>query len=119
MKASIYKLVAILSVLVLFLIAVQPSFADDRSKVLGIWRLVSFEQEAQATGERIPLLGKNPTGYAIFTPEGRFMSILTGEGRKAPTTDQDRADLLQTMFAYTGMYRLEGDKFMEPCLGRH
>jgi len=112
MKASIYKLVAILSVLILFLIAVQPSFADDRSKVLGIWRLVSFEQEAQATGERIPLLGKNPTGYAIFTPEGRFMSILTGEGRKAPTTDQDRADLLQTMFAYTGMYRLEGDKFI-------
>ena len=40
------------------------------------------------------------------------MAVLTGDGRKAPTTDQDRADLLKSMFAYTGMYRLEGDKWI-------
>lgn len=40
------------------------------------------------------------------------MAILTGEERKAPKTDQDRADLLKSMFAYTGMYRLEGDKWI-------
>ena len=73
-----------LVVLVLFLIAVQPSFADDRAKILGIWRIVSYELELQATGEREPVLGKNPTGYTIFTPEGRMMVIITGEGRKAP-----------------------------------
>jgi hypothetical protein len=101
-----------LVILVLFLFAVQPSFADDRAKLLGTWRLVSFEWEFQATGEKEPLLGKNPAGYIIFTPEGRFMAILTGEGRKAPKTDQDRADLLKSMFAYTGMYRLEGDKWI-------
>jgi len=101
-----------LVVLVLFLIAVQPSFADDRAKILGIWRLGSFEVEYQATGEKEPLLGKNPTGYIIFTPEGRAMLILTGEGRKAPNSDQDRADLLKSMFAYTGMYRIEGDKWI-------
>jgi len=101
-----------LVILVLFLFAVPPSFADDRAKLLGTWRLVSFEVESKATGEKEPLLGKNPTGYIIFTPEGRFMAILTGEGRKAPKTDQDRADLLKSMFAYTGMYRLEGDKWI-------
>jgi hypothetical protein len=101
-----------LVVVVLILIAVQPSFADDRDKVVGTWRLVSFEQEAQSTGERIPLLGKNPTGYIIFTPEGRMMTLLTGEGRKTPNTDKERADLFQTMFAHTGMYRLEGDKLI-------
>jgi hypothetical protein len=95
-----------------FLIAVQPSFADDRANILGIWRLVSYEAEFQATGEREPTLGKNPTGYIIFTPEGRFMAVITGDGRMAPKTDQDRADLLKSMFAYTGMYRLEGDKFI-------
>jgi hypothetical protein len=101
------------AVLVLFLIiAVQPSFADDRARILGIWKLVSYEAEFQATGEREPTLGKNPTGYIIFTPEGRAMFILTGDGRKAPKTDQDRADLLKSMFAYTGMYRLEGDKWI-------
>jgi len=98
--------------LVLFLIAVQPSFADDRAKVLGIWKLLSYEGEYQATGAREPVLGKNPTGYIIFTPEGRFMAVLTGEGRKAPNTDQDRAELLKSMFAYTGMWRLEGDKWI-------
>ena len=101
-----------LVVLVSFLIAVQPSFADDRAKILGIWRLVSFEVEYQATGEKEPFLGKNPTGYIIFAPEGRAMLILTGEGRKAPNSDQDRADLLKSMFAYTGMYRIEGDKWI-------
>jgi hypothetical protein len=85
---------------------------DDRAKILGIWRLVSFEVEYQATGEKEPLLGKNPTGYIIFTPEGRAMLILTGEGRKTPNSDQDRADLLKSMFAYTGMYRIEGDKWI-------
>jgi hypothetical protein len=97
--------------LVWFLILVQPSFADDRAKLLGFWRLVSFEREFKATGEKEPLLGKNPTGYILFTPEGRFVAILTGEGRKAPKTDQDRVDLFKSMFAYTGMCRLEGDKF--------
>jgi len=101
-----------LNVLVCFLILVPPCFADDSAKILGIWKLVSFESESQATGEREPTLGKNPTGYAIFIPEGRVWFVLTGEGRKAPNTDQDRADLFKSMFAYTGMYRLEGDKWI-------
>jgi hypothetical protein len=28
----------------------QPSFGDDSSKVLGTWKLVSYETEVQATG---------------------------------------------------------------------
>jgi hypothetical protein len=101
-----------LVILALFLIAVQPSFADDRGKVLGIWRLVSFEMKVQTTGERENIRGKNPTGYIIFTPEGRMMVVLTDEGRKAPNTDQDRADLFKSMLAYTGMYRIEDDKWI-------
>ena len=101
-----------LVVLALFLVAVQPSFADDRAKILGIWRLVSFEVEFQATGQREHIRGKNPTGFIIFTPEGRMMVVLTNEGRKAPKTDQDRADLFNAMVAYTGMYRIEGDKWI-------
>jgi hypothetical protein len=101
-----------LAVLLLFFLAVQPSFADDRAKIQGIWRLVSFEVEFQATGERQDFWGKNPTGYIIFTPEGRMMVMVTGEGRKPATTDQDRAGLLKTLTAYTGMYRIEGDKWI-------
>ena len=36
-------------------------------------------------------MGKAPTGYILFLPEGRMAVIITGEGRTAPTTDQDRA----------------------------
>ena len=96
----------------LFLLSVQPTFADDRAQLLGTWKLVSYEREFKATGEKGPALGKNPTGYIIFTPEGRFMMVMTGEGRKVPKTDQDRAALLKSLYAYTGMYRVEPDKFI-------
>ena len=99
-----------LVVFFLFFILAHPCFADDRAKLVGSWKLVSLEQEYQATGEREQALGKNPTGYMIFTPEGRCMVILTGEGRKFPNNDQDRVNLLKSLFAYTGMYRVEGDK---------
>lgn len=101
-----------LIVLVWFLILVQLSSAADNPKIVGIWKLVSFEAEIQATGQKEPVMGQKPTGYVIFTPEGRAMFMLTGDGRKAPKTVQDRADLLNSLIAYTGMYRLEEDKWI-------
>jgi hypothetical protein len=101
-----------LVVLVLFVIAVQPSFADDRAQIHGVWRLVSYEVEIQSTGQKEPFMGQKPTGYATFTPEGRVFFVLTGEGRKAAKTIQDRAELLGSLVAYTGVYRLEGDKWI-------
>jgi len=92
--------------------ASQPSFADGREKVIGIWKLVSQEIEIQATGQKEPVMGRHPTGYAIFTAEGRVMFVLTSESRKPPQTVQDRADLLNGMAAYTGIYRIEGDKWI-------
>ncbi|TYL83656.1 lipocalin-like domain-containing protein [Bradyrhizobium rifense] len=50
-----------------YLIAAYPSFAEDREKVIGIWKLVSQEIEIQATGQKEPVFGHSPTGYAIFT----------------------------------------------------
>jgi hypothetical protein len=101
-----------LPILALSLIIVQPSFADDPAKIVGIWKLVSYEVEPQATGQREPVLGKAPTGILIFTPERRMIVVNTGEGRKAPNTDQDRADLFKSMVAYTGIYRIEGEKWI-------
>ena len=90
----------------------QIVFANNSAKIIGIWKLVSFESEWKTTGERGPMMGKNPTGYIIFTPEGRMMVILTAEGRKPPKTEQDRTDLFKSIIAYSGMYRLEGDKWI-------
>ena len=96
-----------LVVLVMLVLVVQPSFADDRTKIQGIWRLVSFQVEFQATGERQNVRGENPTGYLNFTPEGRMMVIITDEGRQPATTDQDRADLFKSLVAYTGRTALK------------
>ena len=35
--------------------------------------------------------------------------MLTGEGRKPAKTDHERAELLETLVAYTGTYTLGGD----------
>jgi hypothetical protein len=94
------------------LIAGQTVSAQEREKLLGIWKLVSFETELQATGERRPVYGKNPNGYIVFTPQGRMMALLTSEGRKAAGTDEERSALFRTMVAYSGIYRLDSDKFI-------
>jgi hypothetical protein len=101
-----------LVVLVLFVIAPQPGFADDRAQVQGVWKLVSYEVEIQSTGQKEFPMGQKPTGYVIFTAEGRVFFILTGEGRKPAKTDQDRAALLSSLVSYTGAYRVEGDKWI-------
>jgi hypothetical protein len=90
----------------------QTSAADDRQPVIGFWKLVSYVVEIQATGQIEPVMGQHPTGYVNFSSEGRVMFILTGEGRKPAKTAEERADLLSTLVAYTGSYRIEGDKWI-------
>jgi hypothetical protein len=54
---------SIVFVFVACLIA-QASFAGDRDNVVGTWKLVSYEIEVQATGQRSPAIGEKPIGYA-------------------------------------------------------
>jgi hypothetical protein len=90
----------------------QPSFASENDKVIGTWKLLSYEVEAQSDGKKGPVMGDHPSGYVTFSPEGRVFFVLTGESRKAAKTDQEKAELLSTLVAYTGTYRVEGDKWI-------
>jgi len=91
----------------------QPAVAGhEREKVVGIWKLVSYDVEIQSTGQIEPVMGQFPTGYVNFAPEGRVWFMLTGEGRKPAKTAEERAELLNTLVAYTGTYRVEGDKWI-------
>ena len=100
----------LLALLVWLPIAASPSSAAD--PVVGVWKLVSFEREYQATGQREYPMGKAPAGYIMFLPEGRMTVVITGEGRKAPASDQDRVGLFNSLVAYTGRYRVEGDRWI-------
>ncbi|WP_101926681.1 lipocalin-like domain-containing protein [Luteimonas rhizosphaerae] len=92
------------------------SVPQDRSvssrAIEGTWRLVSYDVEVRTTGERFPPMGDRPTGYTIFTPEGRVWFMLTGDGREPGETDVELARLLETVIAYTGRYRIEGDDWI-------
>jgi hypothetical protein len=75
-----------LAALVLSFAFAQPSLGGDQGSVVGTWKLVSYEVEAQASGERGPVMGQSPTGYAAFLPDGRVFFMLTGEARKPSPT---------------------------------
>jgi Lipocalin-like domain len=89
-----------------------PSSAADRTPLIGVWKLLSYQTEFQDGSPKRALFGEHPTGYIIFTSEGRMMALIEGEGRKVPASDADRAALLKTMIAYTGKYRVTGSQWV-------
>jgi len=81
-----------------------------RKQIVGTWALVSVVYEDTATKERTPIYGEHPKGIQIATAAGRWFALMTAEGRMIPKTDEDRAQALKSMIAYTGRYRVEGGK---------
>ena len=81
--------------------------AELRRQIVGTWVLVSVVYEDVATKARTPVYGEHPRGIQIATPEGRWLALMTAEGRSIPKTDGDRVQALKTMIAYTGRYRVE------------
>ena len=78
-----------------------------RRQIVGTWKLVSVNYEDVANRERTPIYGEHPKGIQIATPHGRWLALMTGEGRIIPKTDTERAQALTSMIAYTGRYRVE------------
>jgi Lipocalin-like domain len=96
--------------LAIMMVMTTGARADDaalRKQVVGLWTLVSVVYEDQATKERTPVLGEKPRGRQIATADGRWLALVTAEGRPVPKTDEQRAQALRTMIAYSGRYRVE------------
>jgi len=89
-----------------------PSHAAGRPALVGVWKLLSYQTEFQDGSPKRAMFGEHPTGYIIFTSGGRLMAVIEAEGRKAPSTDSDRAALLTTLIAYSGKYRVEGNRWV-------
>src|SRR5215210_218118 len=96
--------------LVCCLLLSSPAFADVKDQIVGTWKLVSVMYEDQQTKELTPVLGQNPKGSQIATREGRWLALVTAEGRKVPQTDEERAQALRSMISYSGRYRVEDNK---------
>jgi hypothetical protein len=83
---------------------------DGVAQLAGAWKLISAVMEDVDTAERKHLWGEHPNGYIVLTPAGRWIVIQTAEGRTAPKVDEERSTAFRTMLAYSGKFRVEGNK---------
>ena len=89
------------------------SVAQAGEGLVGTWKLVAFKVWPSDTKEEArDALGPNPQGRLILTATGYITSFRVAEGRKPAQTDAERAQLLRTMAAWTGRYRVEGNKLL-------
>jgi hypothetical protein len=99
------------ALLTTFAATLLPASAEERSALIGSWKLVSW-QVIQEDGTARDVFGARPKGYLVITPEGRSIVVTTAEGRKGGMSDTERAALHKSMLAYSGRYRVEGGDFI-------
>jgi len=97
------------------LLSIPFSAAAAEKDLHGTWKMVSQSQKLLDTGEVRAGRGAAPKGYVTFTPDGRVMGMIMNDKRPKPEsvaklTDQQRIELFNTMNAYAGTYKLEGNK---------
>jgi hypothetical protein len=88
------------------------SHAAERQTLVGVWQLLSYQTEFRDGSPKRAMFGEHPMGYIIFTSEGRLMAVIEAEGRKVPSTDSERAAAFQSLVAYSGKYRVEGNQWI-------
>ena len=84
----------------------------NAANLVGSWKLRLIQVEAADTGLRTDLYGPHPVGRLIIAANGRLNAVITAGGRAPPKEDSDGATLFKSMMAYSGRYRIEGDKFI-------
>ena len=72
---------------------------------VGTWKLLSFQYEFADSDQRDEPLGADPVGYLVLTEE-RLITLMTARER---ATDAAPGELLDSMIACSGRYRLQGD----------
>lgn len=76
--------------------------------LVGAWRLLSAYAEIADTGRRQDLLGPDPRGWILFTPDGRMAGVMTAAGRRSPRQSGDYEHAFTTMVAYAGAVQVVG-----------
>ena len=91
-----------------------PALMEESMEgLVGSWELLGVYRQRQ-DGTRDPLFGENPRGRLTYTADGVVHAILVGDDRPQPPSmdisDTDKVRLFQTVVAYSGTYRLDGNK---------
>jgi len=89
------------------LILLTATSSMGQQSLVGTYRLVS--QDVTVDGTPAYPLGKAPHGYLTVTPN-LFIVFYVGDSRKFGASADEKARLLDSMSAWAGKYRVEGDK---------
>ena len=97
---------------ILTLLAGKPAAAgeDLADKLVGSWRVVSLKMSYVGENTEQDVLGANPSGRIVYSADRHFAVFVSRRDRKPPHNDADATALLHSMVAYTGAFRIEGDR---------
>lgn len=81
-------------------------------QLIGTYKLVSTTRTVLDTGQ---VISRNQVGYLTYDESGRMMVLVLNGERPNPEsfikmTDQHRIDLFDSMVAYSGTYRYDGQR---------
>jgi Lipocalin-like domain len=100
---------ALLMILAAAGIGSSGAAALSAQEVVGTWKLLTSVRQEVASGRTVDNLGAHPNGILVITPEGRFIIIETGEGRRPAQTTEEFASLQKSEIAYAGMASFSAD----------
>jgi hypothetical protein len=110
---------ALISAVLGVLFLSPPAFADDDLKLVGLWKIVSFQTEDVQAKTLNNIYGAHPFGYMQVTRDGRFSAfVFSNQPEPVQSVWEDAARALSGQAAirsgiiYSGKYRLEGNKFI-------
>ena len=83
-------------------------------QLYGTWRLVSYTRQIIETRETVTPFGRAPTGFLSYSPDGRMLGLMVSADRPRPSdlakvSDQERAELFNTVVAYGGTFEVVGN----------
>jgi hypothetical protein len=96
-----------------FITVVLSGVAAAQESLSGTYKLVSSTRKVLDTGEVIDTYGKHPTGYIMYSQDGRMLALIVRDDRPKPAsiekaTPEQQAALFRSMLAYGGTYKFDG-----------
>ncbi|MGU3538097.1 lipocalin-like domain-containing protein [Methylobacterium sp. A54F] len=96
------------------LAATAPSRAEPANQVLGTWRMMSARIDPD--GRNLPAYGTRPNGLLVFTPDMRFIEVLTdpdvprfASGARGQGTAEENRAAMAGSIGFFGTYTVDPD----------
>jgi hypothetical protein len=103
----------------------MPDESSLRDRLVGAWRLVSYSSRDIESGAVSYPMGKNATGWILYTPDGYMSAQIQAEtpasdyavGDPHGGTDREAATAARGYLAYSGPYQVTTDETLTHHMG--